>query len=459
MEQFQNATDFSLKSVIIAALGEEDDGYEIKQMVGTFAYVESISSPFVVATMSVADSAGLLAGLPIQGGETVKVTVATSIKNEPDEYVLRVWKIGNRFAKNNVQAFTVGLVSAEAFNNECTKIYKPLTGKGDAIVADILQNSLKTEKEFFSETTEFEQKFLPSSTRPFDIINTIAGKSVPAGAVGSQSSKKSKNEKEKLNGTAGFLFWETKRGYNYFSVDYLLNPEDVWGPYVEKISNQSDGADERFTISQATFQSDVDIMKSLRLGKYSSLLVFFNHSTGQYDEYHYSLEDAYENMKHLGAQNTPSIIPISDDRLISDVPTKIVTQMLDHETWYNEPAIGSYEENDGSESPSPYCDFHKHFAAQSLMRYELLTQQQATVVIPGNSEICAGDCIEIKLVNKHTGKIISEEPWDQESSGVYLVGEVTHTFDSTRSTNGRFVTTLRLLRDSSGFVESSHGTK
>ena len=125
MEQFQNATDFSLKSVIIAALGEEDDGYEIKQMVGTFAYVESISSPFVVATMSVADSAGLLAGLPIQGGETVKVTVATSIKNEPDEYVLRVWKIGNRFAKNNVQAFTLGLVSAEAFNNECTKIYKP----------------------------------------------------------------------------------------------------------------------------------------------------------------------------------------------------------------------------------------------------------------------------------------------------------------------------------------------
>jgi len=457
-QQFQNATDFELKSVSIAALGS-DDAYEIKQMIGTFSYVESVTSPFVAATMTVADSAGLLNDLPIQGGETVQVVIQSSITEEPVQYNMNVWKIGNRNTKNKTQSYTLGLVSAEALNNEVTRLFKPVSGTGDKIVKDVL-DTLGTEKEFFSETTEFEMKMIPANRRPFDLISTISVKSVPKGAVGSTSDKKSKSEKNKVNGSAGFFFWETKRGYNYYSVDYLMDQaDDAWGPYIEKISNMSDGADERMTISQAVFRSEVDIMTSLRTGKYSTLLVFFNHATGQYDEYHYSLEDAYENMKHLGAQNKPSILPAGEDKKVSDYPTRIVTSLLDHESWYNKPDIGSYEENDGSENPSPYCDFHKHFAAQSLMRYELLKHQQATVVIPGNPEICAGDAIQIKLVNKGTDERINEEPWDPESSGVYLVSEVTHTYDSTQSTNGRFVTTLRLMRDSYGDIESNHGTK
>jgi hypothetical protein len=62
-------------------------------------------------------------------------------------------------------------------------------------------------------------------------------------------------------------------------------------------------------------------------------------------------------------------------------------------------------------------------------------------------------------VNKAPGTKISEEPFDRESSGVYLISEVTHTYNSTQSTNGRFLTTLRLMRDSYGDIESNHGTK
>jgi hypothetical protein len=161
-------------------------------------------------------------------------------------------------------------------------------------------------------------------------------------------------------------------------------------------------------------------------------------------------------MKHLGAQNTPSLIKFSD-KSISDYPTRIISTILDHESWYNDPEIASYDEQDGSESPSEFCDFHKHFSAQSMMRYELLKHQVATIVIPGNSEICAGDKINIKLVNKTPGARVQNEPYDPESSGIYLIQEVTHTYNSTQSTNGRFVTTLRLMRDSYGDIESNHG--
>lgn len=465
MEKFQNITDFSLKSVAIAALGETE-GYEIKQMVNTFSYVESITSPFIAATITIADSAGLLEDLPIQGGETVKITVQTSSREEPEEYVLHVWKVGNRYAKNQTQAFTLGLISVEGLNNECVRLIKKLEGKPEEIISKILTEDLNSDKvplitelNGMTSPTQFAVKMLPTNRRPFDIISSLCVKSVSKNTNGSAgSSSNSNSNRGKISGSAGYFFWENKRGFNFFAVDSLLekNDNNTWGPYIEKPANKSDGADDRFTISQATFMSEVDVMSSMRKGKYSSLVVFFNHSTGQYEEYDYSLEDAYKDMKHLGAQNKPSLIKFGN-KSISDYPTRIISTVLDHESWYNDPEIASYDEQDGSEAPSEFCDFHKHFAAQSLMRYELLKHQMATIVIPGNSEICAGDKINIKLVNKAPGARVQEEPYDPESSGIYLIQEVTHTYDSTRSTNGRFVTTLRLMRDSYGDIESNHG--
>ena len=462
MEQNQTTSDFSLKSAVISKVGEKE-GYDIKQMIGKFAYVESITSPFVAATMTVVDSAGLLNDLPIQGGETVVVSVQTSSSEDPVEYEMIVWRIANRYAKNQTQSYTLGLISVEALNNECVRLFKRLEGKPDDIIKKILKEDLNTQKDIFPEeaTTQFEVKMLPNNRRPFDIISSLAVKSVEKGTSSSPGNTKgssTKNAKETVSGSAGYFFWENKRGYNFFSVDSLLDTKEkeIWGPYIEKPANKSDGADDRLTISQATFGSEVDIMTSMRKGKYSTLMVFFNHSTGQYHEYHYSVEDAYKDMKHLGVQNTPSLIKFGDTN-ISDYPTRIISTLLDHESWYNEPGVASYEQNDGASTPSEFCDFHKHFAAQSLMRYELLKNQLATIVIPGNSEICAGDLINIKLVNKAPTVRVDEEPYDQESSGVYLIQEVTHTYDSTDGTNGRFITTLRLMRDSYGDVESNHG--
>jgi len=464
MEKFQNSTDFSLKSVAIARLGETD-GYDIKQMVNSFSYVENVASPFVAATMVVVDSAGFMNDLPIQGGETVVVTVQTSSTSQPQEYQLSVWRIANRGNQGKAQVYTLGLVSVEALNNECVRLLKKLEGKPDDIIKKMLREDLNTQKDFFpaETTTQFAVKMLPANRRPFDIISSLAVKSVQSGTsttAGSSGGSSTSNEKETVSGSAGYFFWENKRGYNFFSVDSLLDKEKedipTWGPYIEKPANQSDGADDRFTIAQATFTSEVDIMSSMRMGKYSSMMVFFNHSTGQYHEYHYSVRDAYKDMKHLGAQNTPSLIKFGD-KDISDYPTRIISTLIDHESWYNEPGIASYEEEDGADTPNEFCDFHKHFAAQSLMRYELLKTQMGTIVIPGNSEICAGDRIEIKLVNKTSTEVAKDQPYDEESSGIYLIEEVTHTYDTTQGANGKFVTTLRLMRDSYGDVESTHG--
>ena len=189
-------------------------------------------------------------------------------------------------------------------------------------------------------------------------------------------------------------------------------------------------------------------------------MVFFNHSTGQYEEYVYRIKDSYDNMAHLGGQEGITLIPTNDIEL-SDYPTRIMSIFLDHESWYNEKTPASPDPKDGSTSPSQFADWQKFYMAQSVARYKLLSNQLCTIVIPGNPDICAGDKIDIRLVNKVPTKQGNKEPFDPESSGVYLISEVSHFYDTTMGPGGKFTTTLRLMRDSYGMKDlpSNHGTK
>jgi hypothetical protein len=195
-----------------------------------------------------------------------------------------VWRIANRGSQGKAQAYTLGLVSVEALNNECVRLVKPLSGKPDDIIKKMLREDLKTDKDFFpaEATTQFAVKMLPVNRRPFDIITSLCIKSVQSGTTTSSetaSGSSTNNEKQTVSGSAGYFFWENKRGYNFFSVDSLMDIEkgNTWGPYVEKPANQSDGADDRFAIASASFTSEADLMTSMRMGKYSSLMVLKMH--------------------------------------------------------------------------------------------------------------------------------------------------------------------------------------
>ena len=473
MSKFQSNTDFRLKSVRVFPQGK-DKPIEIKQLVAAVNYVEDITSPFISATMEVVDSGGLLQGMPIQGGEKVLIQVDTSIRDEAFEYSFVIWKIGNRYVRQKQQAYTVGLISEEALVNEGIRVLTRQEGNPEQIVEKLVQKSLNSSKTFFSEPSKFQVKFLPNRRRPFDIISSLAIKAVSTkGTYQSTNNSNTSNDEsiEEIRGSSGFFFWESRRGYNFFSVDALCDEKggtfaapkleaESWGPYVEKVGNQDDGADDRFTIYESIFDSEIDLMTSLRKGKYASKVVFFNHSTGQYEEYNYKIKSSYDNMAHLGGQESVSLIPVNQTEL-SDQHSRVMSIMLDHETWYNDPNIASIETKDGANKPTEFADWQKFYAAQSLARYQLLKNQQCSIVIPGNAEICAGDKIDVRLVNKLPDKEAKKQPFDKESSGLYLIQEATHTYDRTIGTNGRFLTTLRLMRDSYGMkdLDSGHGTK
>ena len=478
-----NPTEFKiLKAILFPHKGKE---IPFTPLVLSFNYGEDVTAPFVSAELEIIDTASLLNGSgsnpPIKGGEKVQIDVQCINETDAFSYQFVIWQITNRYVKQNKQYYTMSLISGEALQNELTRVPRNMSGNPQDIMGTLLQKDLGTNKPIYSEKSLFDIQLLGNMRRPFDIIGDIAVKCVSSKGDYGQGNKPAsgtapQTTAKKIKGSGGFFFWETFRGYNFFAVDSLcadgkskLNSEkldearskwgvETWGPYVEMQGNVEGSGDTRFNILQAQFFSEINMMESLRKGKYSSLITFFNTSTGQYEEYVYSLKDAYDNMAHLGGQESLDLIPLQDKEL-SEYPTRIMSMLIDHETWYNEPGVASPEPSDKSDKPTKFADWSKYYMAQSLARYQILKNQICSIVIPGNPRICAGDRIDIRLMSKLPKEEASKDPYDKESSGIYLIKAVSHDYDGIKGTNGRFSTTLTLIRDSFGMKgdASSHG--
>ena len=462
-------------------------------MIAAFDVFESIESPFMAGSLTVSDSKNFINDYPIDGGETIQMELKTTFSDTPIEYSFVISKIGARIIKNKMQVYELILCSPEALINESLRVQDSLSGNPETIVEKMLGDEyLGSTKEFFSEPSRFEIKLIPNRTRPFDIIAMLLKKSVSSKTTytGKKYPKYEENRQNRPNsnskpikGSAGFLFWETRRGYNFFSIDALCDTSEngtfifkdkkegdkeekprlqaeSWGPYVEKIANTEISGDQRFLIENAKFTSEIDIATSLRKGKYSSLMIFFNISTGQYEEYTYKIKDSYDNMAHLGYQDSVAKIPNNEKGDLSESPSRIMSILLDHESWYNGPSIANPDDAKATD-PNKFADWQKYYASQGVARAELLYNQELTLDIPGNPEICAGDKIDIRIQSKLADEQRKREPYDLESSGIYLVKTVNQMYNALNTENGTLKTTLGLCRDSYGVAEvpSNHGNK
>ena len=489
MSELKNASEAKLIKCIISRQGKDSKSLG-KDMIVAFETSESVESPFCTAALTVSDSKNFINDYPIEGGENILIEIKSTFGDEPIVYEFVVARIAVRVMKNIKQAYTLMLCSPEALINEGTRVLDPLEGTSEDIVIKMLgKKYLASTKEIFSEPSRFQIKMNPSRDRPFDIIAKLLKKSVSAKTdYKGLNSENTTETEQQIKGSAGFFFWETRRGYMFFSIDALCDTADgkfsaprlnyvrelteksnedlfnpdisAWGPYKEAIANTDLDPDQRFLISDAGMKSEIDLLSSFRKGKYSSKIIFFNHSTGQYEEYVYKIKDSYDNMAHLGGQESISLIPSKEKGELSDYPTRIMTMLLDHEAWYNEPGIADPDDAK-STNPNKFADWQKYYISQGVARAELLKNQEGEIKIPGNPLMCAGDKIDIRIASKLASELRKSKPYDEETSGVYLIKKVIHMFNFLDGNDGTCKTTLELFRDSYGVKDlpSNHGNK
>ena len=238
------------------------------------------------------------------------------------------------------------------------------------------------------------------------------------------------------------------------SIDSLCSSDDEFNgkppvnledPFFMTRASIADGDDSRKRIQEIKFGSELNMMKKLREGAYSSLCCFFNINTGEYDEQIYSLKDMWDNMAHMGSQTT---LPSGMARW-SDYPTRVMSTIINHENWYMGKKIASNEDKHGGSGDNSFPDWQKQSLAQSISRIGILFNQELIISLTGHLELCAGDKIEVRIPNQIPDEN-REDVWDPEHSGTYLIKNLNHQFNIPAKS---VYTVLELVRDSFGIKD------
>ena len=480
----QYATSFEVKQMSLYTVGDETtpyvrlDGDMCKQ----FQYFEDIFWPSYAATMVVQDSAeNLISAMPIQGFEKLVVEI-DDLDGGNYSYEFRVWNISNRVETGRNQIYTLGLLSVEGMLNEGITVNKIIEGNTSVQVKKILTDYFKVEDgKIDVENSSTSIKILPTKKSPFALIRSILPKTISekvspvlkkfniettikggfsgnwSGGDIPQYTSDVRITGTQGKGSAGYFFFQTRRGYVFRSIDSLISTDTDNFNGEPTINNTPKYNNEKFKwqtakvgepstmlIQEIIFGKELDMIKKMREGHYSNICCFFNINTHSYEEQVYSLKDTWDQMAHLGKNPLPN-----GQKLLSKYPSRTMSTVINNEVWYSGTDVASDDPKEGGDSKSthPYQDFQKHYLQQGLARAGILFNQQLTISLTGHLELCAGDKIEIELPNP---KRESEKDSDVDPlySGTYLIKNLNHQFNMTDDRS--VYTVLDLIRDSNG---------
>ena len=447
-----NAAAFVYKSVRISMLQGKYAGkkpLEIGELVFGFTYYEDITKPFISANLNINDSGSNLIGSgsgPITGGELVEIDVEGP-DNKDYSYTFKVYRVGDRINSGKIQNYNLGLISAEALDDPQTRIKKTLSGRPDEIVRQVLnEEGLNTAKQYIADPCDNYKTIIPKNLTPFAICAKLQDQSIPTGAGGKGDGEGAETVDGKYSeGTAGFFFFENFNGYNFRSIDSLMDLNNKLGlnnagqDSTVKTFQDSAGLELDTTLLDVHFTSEINLMQGLRTGAYALRCQYYNFSTGDYDESTYSAAKSWSKLAHLGSQDglTPG------QQSLAKRPTRIVSAILDDESYYSgqEAAANDLAFKDRTPETLP----------QAISRNYLLNTQGLRVVVPGNLQLVVGDVVRVNLQNMSTQSDREIESVDQEHSGFYLVTALSRSYSTI---DKRVTTMLSLKRDSYGILET-----
>lgn len=393
-----------------------------------FSYYESILSPFISANVVYTDL-----GYSVKSDKAIDPTERrgtlvnslpiTSSGKEKFEFIIKP-KLGEL----NFKSYPLSIIAAppagkqESFRNatmlvltsefavanETTTVYKKYYNNLSNSVKEILEKELKIPlNKLTIEQTKNSCAFPGSGVSPFTLIKSLCPQAVP------------------VEGSAGFLFWETRTGFNFRSIDSLFSAQPYPRKYVYKeISTSSIDEDNDFRIISYSIDKNQNLLTALKNGVYKTKNIFFDPFTFEYKEIYLSLTNS--GIVPLGLN-----VDYSSEFDAKDSFSRIYNYIFD--TGNMEVGISTNLNNDP-----------RLHLAQSRMRYNTLTAQVVNMIIPCNAELQAGDVIECEF-NKVTPDNKSVGAIDRFQSGKYLIMHLCHDFDPKNS-----YTSLTLVKDTYG---------
>tara|TARA_Y200000002_G_scaffold121703_1_gene99886 strand:- start:845 stop:2095 length:1251 start_codon:yes stop_codon:yes gene_type:complete len=375
-------------------------------------YIEDITRSNVLIMVKLNDSAsGLLSS--VQGMEPIDISW-TDTEDNVVTYSMIVYDVKDRIIVDGKQSqATLYCVSVDAVKNSARKISRRF-GKGGGkftheIVGELMKNELKTDKQLDTDKSSTKLSFVSPYWDPYTIIAWLAWRSILESGSGKQS--------------AGFLFWEDRRGYHFKAMDGLVQQETTRDINVNFDGDDTD--DDSINLEGFTVSGNSDIFRGLNIGSYASTTFTLDMKDFKYEEVPFFINDFYADMKKL---NPNSDIPEFYKRFgTADAgePSRIMSKVMDT-AMYTE---GTYTQ-----------DLTRQLS-QSMIRNQMFFNQSATFEYEGKMDLFVGDVVYVNKYDARSGEI------DPNASGRYIIGKIYRQFLTERDAMSTRVT---LYKDSIG---------
>ena len=370
-------------------------------------YYESLDSPTIALTVTFIDVDQVISREGITGGEYIDVTVKIGgfddFKLTSEKHKLMLNSVRNVITETNKQVATLEFITVESIINETARVNKKYAGNVTGTVKQLLKTDTKgiqTSKNLESDEAANSYAFVGNLKRPLDTIQWLCPKA--------QSSTKN----------FGFLFFETLDGYNFKSIEKLLDQDSVRYTHTDRPMEGS------FKIMQNNLNQTNDIGMNLRLGMYANRTTYVDIENQNVDIVDFDITqlDLKKPVKLLDG--------------IEKHPSRLMLRVND----YGVSQKGSKKEDTVPESELAV------YQNKSYIRNNVLFSQSLQISIPINPDLRAGNVIDVRLpVKKGDGSSGESEQGNEKSndpSGRYLISELRHLLGG-----GKSETQLTLIRD------------
>jgi len=460
----QFAGDYKLDSVIVHSASGSID---IKALMIELNVYESIHADNLYGSMVVADSANHVQNMPIIGQEDIEFKLSTNEDTEQLDFKKfrgRIYKVSDmvRTAERQ-QVYTIHFSSKETLINQRTRVKSAYEGSGDEVVSQILKDVLKTKKSVNIEPSDLKVKLLGNNMKPFKFINMV-----------------SKRCRSRVFEGAGYLFFENHRGYNFRSYESLSNSANGPREPVEKFIVQPSKYEASITenmqsVLEYKIMKQQDVLAASMTGLLASTHYVYDLYTKSYKKIETRYDDMFDDLKHVEKESlfttTPeeegeykTMFDYAEQRI--DVSTKddaLHSQANDKTNIWDTDELKSQSDEDTRVYDNHSSKFH-------LRNHSELSHDQlvAKVTVSGNSNLAAGDVIELHVPSYEPISPEDTRVHDAYLSGRWVITNLVHTispdrytttFDCVKDTVAiSYATTDTTIQSSTNYNEKEQGT-
>ena len=399
-------------------------------------YRESVFMPYVMITAAVVDTGyafdaddgsgrtiGLLEEIKCQGTENVIFEIEDEIGNKISLKDLKVATTSHISQSFKNTSFILSAISKEGYDNtllenRCRKAYG---GKISDVVRAIITQNLKSDKTLDIDETLDEYYGSGADRYPFEMVLDLQKLAIP-------------NIQNANGNMAGYLFWQTSKGYHFKSLDKLF---DKTGKTIKKyIENKKvdevipAGYDDK--ILHSTIHRSTNSLVQFESGAYGTVLEVWD-----------EINKIYQKLEPFTAEESGNgiiagkYLPRVNPEYAGKATVRIKTKKASGQTVVPGDSIEQQVEKQEKENYPT-----EKIIQQAQQNYRQKFNMSAEIIIPSDFSLHAGDLIQCDFPELSTKKTLDRS---QKDSGLYMIADLCHFGNRSKAFTG-----LHLVRDSYG---------